>query len=308
MSDEIVAEGITNTNNGSVVVVKIDDIVCHLSIKENSFGDSLPTIPTASRVEHGKILYELKIIAKIKTHDSGEPVTDHLLTIRSDRPCDAIKTTGKSDSNGEIIITLQTRESGKLELSTVTDGVTLLPLKVSLQDAWYESKFLITGYNVCAEADFAGPLVIANGLAEKHLDGFLFGARGVPMQGTGKTTDGRYIRLKSMTCGWHLNAAQHRDRVSDPGCVSFEYSSTVLGKYNVITENSSIAIDPHVIPPKSHVEIDGVGRRSADDRGSAINDYHIDNFLGFGNAVVNAWLHGGINGKCQRVKYIGVMP
>lgn len=308
MSDETIADGTTNKNKGSVIIVNVNDIVCYLSIKQNDFGDNLPIIPTASRVEHGKILYELKFSAKIEQHESGKPVIDHLLTIKSNRSGDTIISTGKSDSNGEFIFTLQSRKSGTLELSAATDGVTLLPLKVSLKDAWYESRFLITGYNVCAEVDFAGPLVKATGLDEKHLDGFLFSARGVPMQGTGKTTDGKYIRLKNMTCGWHLNTAQHRDRVSDPACVSFEYSTSVEGKYNAVTENNSIAIDPNVIPPRSQVQIDGIGIRSADDKGSAIKEYHIDNFLGFGSAVVAAWLHGGLNGTRQRVKYIGVMP
>ncbi|MFC0167558.1 3D domain-containing protein [Pseudoduganella danionis] len=45
--------------------------------------------------------------------------------------------------------------------------------------------------------------------------------------------------------------------------------------------------------------------RFADDTGSAIRTYHIDNFLGTGNDVVKAWMHGGVNGTRRQVKYIG---
>lgn len=52
---------------------------------------------------------------------------------------------------------------------------------------------------VCAEVDFSGALVSGTGLDEKHREDFLFGAAGIPRQGTGKATDGRYIRLQAMT-------------------------------------------------------------------------------------------------------------
>jgi len=140
---------------------------------------------------------------------------------------------------------------------------------------------------------------------KKHKEDFLFGAAGIPMQGTDKATDGRYIRLQGMAGGWHHNAAGHPDHVNTQASVSFSYADGVMGAFGGVTENHSIAVDPHVIPKKGRVNIDSVGDRFADDRGSAIHEYHIDNFLGAGKTVVTVWLHGGINGTQRRVKYLG---
>jgi 3D (Asp-Asp-Asp) domain-containing protein len=200
---------------------------------------------------------------------------------------------------------LETRTPGDLELRTTTSGVTLAPFKLTLKEAWYQSTFLITGYNVCAEVDFSGKLVEATGLREKHKDDFLFGAAGVPMQGTGLTEDGQYIRLKHFGGGWHVNKRGHRDSANSPSAVSFQYADGVMGAYGAVSENHSIAVDPTVIPRHAKVLIDGVGERFADDTGSAIRHYHIDNFLGVGEAVVSAWNHGGVNGTEKKVKYMG---
>lgn len=300
-----IASGNTNLKKDYVVVVKVEALVCNLEIMKNAFGDKLPIIPATSRVEHGNILYEVKIAAKIVQQAGGPGVEGQEVKIVSNRAVDQLISSGKTNSAGEFSITLQSRKGGLLTLSTSDDGITLSPLALTLKEAWYESKFLITGYNICLESDFTGQLVSGIGLDKKHIDGFLFSARGVPMQGTGKTTDGDFVHLKSMTCGWHLNAAQNRDRVSNTECVSFEQVTAARGAYNPISEDHSIAVDPRIIPKRSRVEIAGVGKRSADDTGSAIINYHIDNFLGFGKVVVTEWLHGGVNGTHQSVKYLG---
>lgn len=82
------------------------------------------------------------------------------------------------------------------------------------------------------------------------------------------------------------------------------YMDSVPRAFGPVTANHSIAVDRNVIPPRAHVSIDGVGERYADDRGSAIVGRHIDNFLGSGAGVVQAWLHAGVNGTQRRVKYI----
>ena len=66
-----------------------------------------------------------------------------------------------------------------------------------------------------------------------------------------------------------------------------------------------IAVDTSIIPARAKVDIEGVGTRYADDKGSAIQTYHIDNFLGAGAAVVKAWMLGGVNGTRRQVKYLG---
>jgi 3D (Asp-Asp-Asp) domain-containing protein len=52
---------------------------------------------------------------------------------------------------------------------------------------------------------------------------------------------------------------------------------------------TTIAVDPSIIPMGANVNIDGVGDRTAQDTGGAINGYHIDNFVGFGRAAIQAW-------------------
>ncbi|WP_199538636.1 3D domain-containing protein [Duganella sp. BJB475] len=147
-------------------------------------------------------------------------------------------------------------------------------------------------------------MVDGDGLNEKHKEDFLFGAQGIPMQGTGMDLSGQYIALLHMTGKWINNSRGNPDHVL-PQNTAFQYVPAVKGKFGLVKENHSIAVDPHVIPGDAKVEIEGVGLRFADDKGSAIKNYHIDNFLGAGNAVVKAWLHGGVNGTQRRVKFLG---
>jgi 3D (Asp-Asp-Asp) domain-containing protein len=305
MANVLIAQATTNVQAGSVVAVQVEDLVCSLSFVTTSFGDTLPIIPTAARVQAGKVLFQTQVKAHLVRHADGQPAADHPLTIVSSRKTDALSAAPATDANGDLIITLSTREQGDLDLSTTTPGVTLPAFKMSIKEAWYESTFLITGYNVCDEADFSGPLVAGRGLNEQHRSDFLFGARGVPMQGTGRGANGRYIRLQSMAGGWHRNQRGNRDEVANRNGVVFAYSDSVQGAFGEVSANHSIAVDPEVIPRRAAVDIASVGTRHADDRGSAINGYHIDNFLGSGQSVVDTWLHGGVNGTQRRVKFIG---
>ncbi|WP_296941972.1 3D domain-containing protein [uncultured Massilia sp.] len=305
MSEVIVGQANTNLTPGSVAAVKIDDYICTLGLEENEFGDTLPIIPTTARTERNKILYHLRIKATLTRQTDGSPVPSYKFSIRSNRASDRIESKGQTNAQGEVTFTLVTREPGELELTTPTVGISLLPFSIKLQQAWYESPFLITGYNVCDESDFSGQLVEGKGLDEKHKDDFLYGAAGVAMQGTGKTTQGRYVRLNNKPGGWQTNKKGSPERLANPSAAEFAYASGVHGKYDDLKENYSIAVDKAVIPKKAKVEIDGLGERVADDSGGAIDLYHIDNFLGSGKAVVKTWLKGGINGTKRRVKYLG---
>jgi len=306
MPEALVGQANANPVPGSIVKVKIDEYICTVVIEQNEFGDTLPIIPTAARTERNKILYQLKIKAKLTRQTDGVPVSSHKFSIRSNRTGDRIESKGQTNAQGEVTFTLVTREPGELELSTSTEGITMPTFKIKLKEAWYESSFLITGYNVCDESDFSGELVEGKGLDEKHKDDFLYGAAGVAMQGTGKTTEGKYVRLNNKPAGgWQKNKKGSPERLADPSAAEFAYASGIHGKYDDLKENSSIAIDKAVIPKKAKVEIEGLGERVADDSGGAIDLYHIDNFLGSGKAVVKSWLKGGINGTKRRVKYLG---
>lgn len=300
-----IATATTNTRTDSLVQVQVEDIVCALTVETNAFGDNLPVIPTASRIEDNQVLYQIKLKALLVNHADGRTVENHALRIKSNRASDTLRLERVSDQDGHLTITVESRLPGALELVAEAEGVTSAPLKLNFKEAWYQSTFLMTGYNVCSESDFSGPLVDGAGLDEKHKEDFLFGASGVPMQGTGREAGGRYVRLQSMQGGWHHNPRGNRDRVNEPAHVSFRYADGVVGAYGNVTENHSIAVDPHVIPRRGRVHIDGIGNRTADDTGSAIRNYHIDNFLGAGQAVVTSWLASGLNGTQRRVKYLG---
>jgi 3D (Asp-Asp-Asp) domain-containing protein len=295
----------TNTTEGSVVKVIIENLLCIISIKKNIFDDFLPVIPSNANTSQNKILYRLELTAKLTQHSDQTPAVLHELKFKSNRNFDTITSTQRTDKNGEMQLILETREPGELEFICVTPGVTMGAFRTTLKEAWYRSSFLITGYNVCEEQDFTGELTDGNGLAEKHRYNFLYSAAGIPMQGTGQASDGRYIRLVSMSGGWYRNASGNPVAVNNPENVYFGYATSVKGAFGNVIEDHSIAVDPKIIPKKARVYITDVGERFADDRGSAIQGYHIDNFLGSGKKVVQLWQRSGINGTSRRVKYLG---
>lgn len=294
----------TNTTPGSCVEVRIAANLLSWEIPNNKFGDKLPTIPASSRVEHGKVLYRLSIKATVKRRDGGR-LSGRVLAIKSSRSHDTIRVVAPTDSDGCAMVILESREPGEVSLSVLDDDITAVLLRVVLKDAWYENTFLITGYHVCFEDEFAGELALARGLGDYHKSDFLYGARGVVMQGTGKASNGRYVRPTQVNSTWHRNSRGNRDILANPDGVAFTYTDSVQGAYGPITENHSIAVDPSVIPKRAQVEIEALGRRFADDTGSAIIGNHIDNFVGAGVVVQSAWENGAVNNTQRKVKFIG---
>lgn len=309
MTERIAAigTGTTNLAPGSTVVVQVADLTLAWEIENNTINnDKLPVIPTASRVQGGWILYRPKIKATLTRIGKNAPEAAHVLTVSSDRAGDSVKaSSATTDAAGTVIVTPESREKGALKLSISEKEITFVPLEITLSDAWYESTFLITGYNVCNESDFSGALVAANGLSNQHRDDFLFGARGVVMQGTGMALNGQYVRPTRVGSTWATNTRGNPTRMANPGGVTFAYTSTVQGAFGAVTVGHSMAVDSSVIPPHRKVEIESVGTRYADDRGSRIRGYHIDNFLGAGNGVVQTWQASGVNSTQRKVKFIG---
>ncbi|MGF6541335.1 3D domain-containing protein [Paraburkholderia youngii] len=294
----------TNTNPDSSVEVRIASNLLSWEIPNNKYDDKLPIIPSSARVRHGKILYRLPIKAKVKSL-GGPALSGRTISIKSSRMNDTVRVAGPTDWNGWAMVVLESREPGDLTLSIADDDITAVPLRITLKEAWYESTFLITGYHVCFESDFSGDDAVAHGTNDRHKRDFLYGARGVVMQGTGKASNGRYIRPTRVNSTWHRNSRGNRDYLDHPDGVEFTYADSVQGAFGPVTENRSIAVDPDVIPKRALVEIELVGRRTADDTGSAIIGHHIDNFVGAGAAVQAAWEHGSVNNTRRKVKYIG---
>ncbi len=276
---------------------------CTLTVRQNKFNDLLPIIPGDSVVRDGKLLFQVTFDALVVDR-FGNPAVGRMLAIASGNANDIVTVAQPTDVNGKTTVVLKTREQGRVSVTaTSLDTTVVMAAPLTIGPAWFESEFQITGYNVCDEADFSGTLVPGNGLAENHREDFLFGARGVPMQGTGRGSNGRLIHLSRMGGGWHRNAHGHVDHVNDQSQVTFSYVAAVQGAFAPLQENLSTAVDPTIIPRHARFEITDVGPRRADDRGSAIQGHHIDNFLGTGNAVVQQWLARQITNKT--VKFTG---
>lgn len=83
------------------------------------------------------------------------------------------------------------------------------------------------------------------------------------MQGTGLALDGEYIHYQGH--------GQYTILTKNP--------TTRTG--TPVTDGVTVAVDPHIIPLRSHITISGKGDRLAQDIGGGIKGYHIDLFYGF---------------------------
>ena len=132
--------------------------------------------------------------------------------------------------------------------------------------------FQITHYTMALEDDplYADDaLVDAKGLNEKHRRGFLYGGRGVLMQGSGLASNGQYI-----TIDWGKGGPKGTN-------TTFKYG--IGGKSGSPEPWKTIAVDPSIIPMGSRVEIEiykDKGAFLANDTGGKIKGRHIDIFVG----------------------------
>ncbi|MGF6301492.1 MULTISPECIES: 3D domain-containing protein [Paraburkholderia] len=299
----------TSTNPDSCVEVRIAANLLSWNIPDNNFGDKLPVISSSSRALGGKILYHLTIQATVKSRRT-DSVFGRTLSIRSSRPSDTIQISGPTDLDGCATVILESRESGDLTLTVADEDITAVPLRITLAQAWYETGFEVTHYIIADERDAHGPMAQAPGVSGSHRQDFLYGAAGVPMQGTGETLDHRFVRWNGGG-GWHKNAAGHPDILNKPAQARLSETDAAHGCFADVVANRSIAIDPTVIPGRSRVYIassDGrrvVGERSADDTSGGIRGAHIDHFSGPGSAATRAWQGSGGDLQNARVKFLG---
>jgi 3D (Asp-Asp-Asp) domain-containing protein len=144
--------------------------------------------------------------------------------------------------------------------------------------------FFVTNYTLALEQDLSADRgahhsrVSAAGLPGTYAWEFLCSGRGVAMQGTGLTRDGRYVRYVSGGGGFcgrdhHLCNCRH---------AKFAETTGVFGASGrTLVEDFSIAVDPDVIAYGSFVWIDAMKRWfRADDTGGAIRGNHIDVYVG----------------------------
>jgi 3D (Asp-Asp-Asp) domain-containing protein len=283
-----------------------------MSILPNSFGDNLPIIPSSSSVQDGKVLFTQTLKAHLIERASGKLVAGHALQFSSSQEGDKISATAATDADGDMTLTLETRDSGSRQITMSTPHVTLAAFAIDIGEAWYETGFEITHYTLASESDFSGKKVAGGGLpkGETHKEDFLYGARGIPMQGTGQTEDGKYIHYDGGGGGWHHNKAGHPDVLNDESSARFSETDNVHGHYGVLTAGTSIAVDPTVIPAHSTVEIsssDGsrsLSSRHADDTGGGIKGNHIDCYIGAGSDATSTWQSAGGDLSGARVKFV----
>lgn len=307
-----VATGATNTTPGSTVIVDVADLVLAWEIQDNAFGDKLPIIPKESHVQHGKVLYRLKIKATLRSRSAAGPVAGRSISVKSDRAGDTVTfSPAATGADGTLMVTVESRAPGALQLSVTDHDITAVALPVKFGEAWYEAGFWITHYIIADERDAHGPLVQDPNVAGQHRRDFLYGARGVPMQGTGQTLDNQFVRFDGGGGGWHHNAGGHPDELNHPDTAHLHSTDAAHGAFADVQQDHSIAIDPRVIPGRSRVYIasgDGsrvIGERHADDTGGGIHGFHIDHFSGAGNAATTRWEAAGGDMHNAKVKFLG---
>lgn len=154
------------------------------------------------------------------------------------------------------------------------------------------SNTLLTDYWPSPERWFRGPLVHASGIPGRHRAAWLFGARGLPMEGEGVASDGRVYHFAGpYDLGW-INARGGGTapcaapgywtngrpvRLAQPGRARF-----AAGHSRTLAYWKSVAVDPRLIPYGSRIFLKTLcatpahGWVVARDTGGAIRGAHID--------------------------------
>ncbi|HXA19001.1 MAG TPA: 3D domain-containing protein [Thermoanaerobaculia bacterium] len=247
-----------------------------------------PIIPTESRVNASHcVLYRADLTGTVTK--AGQPQPDIALQFKSDRGSADTFTQPAAPTNaaGTATGNVSTRKQGTANITAAnSDIATTSPAAIVFGAANYESPFRYTGYIIASEADYPGALVDACGLDRQYSAGFLFG--GIPRQGTGEDSDGRFIQQD-----YARNRNEHR--TGTQRC--FHYVTCARGSSGrCVQAGVSIAVDTSIIPMDASVNLQGYGSRTADDTGTAITGYHIDLFLGLGFSVLrgHTLTHGTI--------------
>lgn len=148
-------------------------------------------------------------------------------------------------------------------------------LSVPIQ-AKYDKAFYCTGYYTSLESDWSGEKVAVDSLGnDAYKKAFLEDTK---MNGSGKAENGKYL---------------HYDSTKK----TFSYVNPVTVTGTTPTAGRTIAVDSYYVPRKpingvwkrATVSIANIGTRTAEDGGGAINGYHIDVYLGLGNASRLGW-------------------
>jgi len=234
------------------------------SVTQVGIATDAPKIPTASRVQSGRVLTHSNLTLTV-TMD-GQPAAGVAVALQSSRGTDDTITgpSNPTDSSGTTTAFVETRaQPGTSTITSATPDIqTASPGTIAWLPARYESSFLVTCYVVSLEADFVSTPLIGpvRGLpaANRYHRGFI---NDVAVQGSGIALDGSTI---------------HYD-----GGGRYSLQSCPLTATGVCAaDGTTVAVDRSVIPYRSTISIDSVGTRIAKDTGGAIIGYHIDEYFG----------------------------
>ena len=258
-----------------IIVIPAAEVIITISATE-------PVIPTGSKVKDGRVLYKSELTITAKSTATGDPVAVLSIQVQSDRAQDTlIQPTEPTNDKGVTKARIQTREKGSATITATTSDISAAPVPtiIEFNNANYERRFRVTVYIIADENDFSGPAVTDPcGLTGTYYRTFLYSRTGVLMQGAGRTRDGAYIQIDWMAGG--PRGANTCFRV-------VPFPTTASGE--PLQEGVTIAVDPDIIPLGSEVYIEGVGTRTAQDTGGGIQGYHIDLYVGAGQAASAGW-------------------
>lgn len=200
--------------------------------------------------------------------DGGVPAPGKAIVLQSSRnvsgatPDTLVQPLTPTDSMGVTEGRVETRKSGSASISA-QNYKTPQPASITLDEATYESVFLITTYYTPKETDFSPKPTMSNpcGLTGTYRTKFL---STVKLEGSGVAANGTTIQ--------YYNGCYHTDTCP-------RTASGVCAQVGV-----TAAVDPAIVPMKSDFNITGIGIRTAQDTGGAIDGYHIDDYVGVGIA------------------------
>jgi 3D (Asp-Asp-Asp) domain-containing protein len=170
-----------------------------------------------------------------------------------------------TDTNGKASASISTRaqpgsstvRASDTTITTATPGV------ISWLPAKYEDEFLVTCYTIANEADApASPVskkVCGLPPEKAYRSTFLTDTK---RQGSGKTLDGAIIHYNVRNSCYNTDSCA---RTATGACAA---------------AGTTIAVDQHVIPKRSTVNVALIGQRQAQDTGGRIKGYHIDDYMG----------------------------
>lgn len=177
-----------------------------------------------------------------------------------------------TNSSGVGYLEIDVRGANNTSFTAYCNNLTARASYTPKINADYESSFYITYYITAKESDYSGTMEYPNGITDtKYPKDFI---KAVQMNGSGITTDGRYLHYDSNTG-------------------KYSYLAPITCTQTTPTAGRTIAVDNTKIPryhvsgstyKRGKVFIQGIGERMAEDAGGRIQAFHIDVYTGEGKS------------------------